>query len=220
MTEGRTAALLGIVLVAAGAFAWTLHLRPGLVAEAESLAAVPQRIGAWTGQDDPLERAVEEVLRADFNLQRAYRDDAGDLVWLYVGYYGTSRGGRPEHTPRGCYTGAGWGIADSRVVTVDESTGLRVQEYLVERGPEQHLVHFWYRSHRRTGMLGGLDQNVDRVIGRLLDGRSDGALVRISTVLDQRDRDAARGRLIGFAAALDPLLAASWPSERPESDAS
>jgi EpsI family protein len=220
LTEGRTAAFLGLVLVAAGVFAWTLYLRPGLVADTDRLSGVPQRIGTWIGEDDPLADGVEDVLRADFNLKRAYRGPSGELVWLYVGYYGTSRGGRPEHTPRGCYTGAGWGIAESRVVVVDPNGGLRVQEYLVERGSERRLVHYWYRSHRRTGMVGGLDQNVDRVVGRLMDGRSDGALIRISTTLDHRDVVTARSMLIGFAASLDPLLAERWPDERPLSEAS
>lgn len=220
MTEGRTAALLGVVLVAAGAFAWTLHLRPGLVADTGRLSGVPLRIGGWIGEEDPLADGVEDVLRADFNLKRAYRGPSGELIWLYVGYYGTSRGGRPEHTPRGCYTGAGWGIAESRVVEVDPASGLRVQEYLVERGSERRLVHYWYRSHRRTGMVGGLDQNVDRVVGRLLDGRSDGALIRISTSLGRRDVVTARSMLLGFAADLDPALAERWPEERPRSDAS
>ena len=57
-------------------------------------------------------------LRADFNLQRAYTGPAGSLIWLYLGYYGTDRGGRPEHTPRGCYTGAGWGIEQARTFDV------------------------------------------------------------------------------------------------------
>jgi EpsI family protein len=90
---------------------------------------------------------------------------------------------------------------------------LRVNEYLVERDGERRLVHFWYRSAQRTGMLGGWDQNIDRFVGRLTDGRADGALVRISTPLNGDDEISARGRLLGFASALDPLLAERWPTE-------
>lgn len=215
MTDRRTAVLLWIVLIAAGAFAWWLQLRPGLLADAGSLASTPHAIAGWTGEDHPLAEGVEDILRADFHLKRTYRDTAGELVWLYVGYYGTNRGGRPEHTPRGCYTGAGWGIADSRIVTSDPRAGLRVQEYLVERGGERRLVHYWYRSHRRTGMVGGLDQNFDRLLGRLLDGRADGALVRVSTPIESDGLAAARSRLVSFGSQLDPLLADRWPDERP-----
>jgi len=90
-----------------------------------------------------------------------------------------------------------------------------VNEFLVERDGARRLVHYWYRSYRRSGILGGLDQNLDRLAGRLLEGRADGALVRISASLDSRDEVEARGRLLAFAAALEPLLAAHWPRERP-----
>jgi EpsI family protein len=157
---------------------------------------------------------VEAELRADFNLQRAYVDGSGEVIWLYVGYYGTRHGGRPEHTPRGCYTGAGWGIRAARTLDVDPMVGFRVNEYVVEREGAQQLVHYWYRSHRRTGLLGGLDQNLDRVAGRLLSGRADGALVRISTPLPvSGDEVMARSRLLAFAAEIDSELARRWPRE-------
>jgi len=205
-------AILIVTLVATGGFAWSLQLQPPLEIDASALATLPTQIDVYDGEDVPLESTVESVLQADFNLQRAYYG-AGSLVWLYVGYYGTTRGGRPEHTPRGCYTGAGWGIESARTLRVAPGAALRVNEYLVERDGERRLVHFWYRSARRTGMLGGWDQNVDRFLGRLTGGRADGALIRISTPLSGGDEIGARGRLLGFASALDPLLAERWPTE-------
>jgi EpsI family protein len=205
-------AILSVSLLAIGGFAWSLQLQPALEIDTSALATLPIRIDVYDGRDIPLESTVESVLHADFNLQRAYYG-AGSLVWLYVGYYGTARGGRPEHTPRGCYTGAGWGIESARTLRVDPDRDLRVNEYLVERDGERRLVHFWYRSVQRTGMLGGWDQNVDRFVGRLTEGRADGALIRISTPLSGEDEVSARGRLLGFASALDPLLAERWPTE-------
>jgi len=205
-------AILIVVLLAVGGFAWSLQLQPTLEIDASALATLPSRIDTYDGHDIPLESTVESVLRADFNLQRAYTS-AGSVVWLYIGYYGTARGGRPEHTPRGCYTGAGWGIESARSLRVVPNGELRVNEYLVERSGERRLVHFWYRSAQRTGMLGGWDQNLDRFMGRLSDGRADGALIRISTPLNGDDEIGARGRLLGFASALDPLLAERWPTE-------
>jgi EpsI family protein len=209
---------LGVSLVAVGVFAWWLELRPPLAADTQRLATLPTQIGPWRSVDVPLASEVESVLRADFNLQRAYATPIGDEVWLYVGYYGTTRGGRPEHTPRGCYTGAGWGIRSTRSLDAAPGSGLRVMEYAVEREGEQRLVHYWhywYRSYRRTGMVGGFDQNIDRLVGRLLHGRADGALVRLSTVVGPGDEVAARGKLLAFAVALDPLLAERWPLESP-----
>jgi EpsI family protein len=205
-------AILSVSLLAIGAFAWSLQLQPDLEIDASALATLPMRIDVYDGKEVPVESTVESVLRADFNLQRSYHG-AGSLVWLYVGYYGTTRGGRPEHTPRGCYTGAGWGIESTRTLRVVPNGELRANEYLVERNGERRLVHFWYRSAQRTGMLGGWDQNIDHFLGRLFDGRADGALVRISTPLNGDDEIRARGRLLGFASLIDPLLAERWPTE-------
>ena len=46
-----------------------------------------------------------------------------DPIWVYIGYYGTERGGRPEHVPRGCFTGAGWDIASARVIGAEDGYG-------------------------------------------------------------------------------------------------
>jgi EpsI family protein len=205
-----TLAALCAALVALGALAWLLSLRPALEPQAETLQELPRSIGGWVGSDIPLENNVESVLRADFNLQRAYQNSTGSIIWLYIGYYGTARGGRPEHTPRSCYASAGWGIARSRTLPVEGP--LRVREMLVERPGQRRLVHYWLRSWRRTGMVSGFEQNLDRLRGRLGAGRADGALVRLSTPLEG-DEEAARSRLIAFAIELDPLLAQRWPQE-------
>jgi len=213
-TETVGSAALTLALLAVGGLAWHLQAQPDLEIDSSRLAALPEHVGPWRSLNLPMDETVESILRADFHVQRVYAGLASEVVWLYVGYYGTARGGRPEHTPRGCYTGAGWSIAATRVLDVGGDSALRVNEYLVERDGEQRLVHFWYRSYRRTGMLGGLDQNLDRLLGRLQGGRADGALVRLSTRLEPEGEVAARGRLLSLASDLDRQLAAHWPEER------
>lgn len=212
-----TAALATAVL-AVGALAWWLQLRPTLVVDSAPLASLPRQVGMWRSVDLPLDSAVESILRADFNIQRAYapgRADAESPVWLYVGYYGTERGGRPEHTPRGCYTGAGWEIAAARVVGAEDGSGRRLNEYRVERKGEAQLVHFWYRSARSTGLVGGFDQRLDQILGRLQTGRADGALIRLSTALGSGGESEARVRLLALGRELDRQLAQHWPVELP-----
>jgi hypothetical protein len=66
-------------------------------------------------------------------------------------------------------------------------------------------------------MTRGLDQTLDQVMGRLLEGRADGALVRLSTTLDDGDVEAARSRLLAFAAVVEDQIASHWPAEAPSS---
>ena len=178
-SPGRGAETLGVFvlcgfLVAVGVLAWRVQMVPALEADATRLGTFPTSIGPWRALEIPMDDAVEAELRADLNIQRAYRLATGEFVWLYIGYYGTARGGRPEHTPRNCYVSADWGIESASVRTLAGDGSLRVNEYEIERYGERRLVQFWYRSHRRTGMTGGLDQNLDRLLGRLLEGRGDG----------------------------------------------
>jgi len=210
-------ALLVALFVAVGAISWSFQLRPALHVDATPLAALPTTIDSWRAIDVPLEPSVESMLRADFNVQRIYVHPTGAAVSLYVGYYGTERGGRPEHTPETCYESQGWTIESERVLDVSPEPGsLRVNEYLVEQQGVRHLVHFWFRSHRNGGMLGGFDQARDRLLGRLLDGRADGSLVRLSIPVEPGEEPNARSVLLQFASAVNAQLGAHWPTESPE----
>ena len=205
---------LALVLLGTGAVSWGVYLRTPLAVRAETLAEIPIEISNWRGQDIVVETGVAEMLDADFNVQRVYQHPVGGLVWFYVGYYGTQRGGRPEHTPWVCYPSNGWEIVRQSVVELGGAENLLANEIVVERDGELRLVHFWYQSYRRGGMLGDFDQAVERLRNRVLDGRADGSLVRLSTPIAGLDSEfAARIRLKQFAQALVPLLRMHWPEE-------
>jgi len=211
-------AVVALVLLMAmvGAAAWWLQLRPRLHPDYTPLATLPTTIASWSGAASQLETKVEEMLNADFNLQRTYRRPGEpDVIWFYLGYYGTARGGRPEHLPGECYPSAGWKIEQKRTIVIGPDPRWRANELLVSQRGERRLVHFWYRSSHRTGMLDVLSLSVDHLRGRLGDGRADGALVRLSTPIGADGEAAARARLVAFAGSLDPLLDAHWPRELP-----
>jgi EpsI family protein len=207
-------ALLIALLVGVGAASWWFQLRPPLRVDPAPLIALPETLGSWHAIDVPLDEAVESILRADFNLQRAYVHPTGAIVFLYVGYYGTDRGGRPEHTPEVCFKSQGWDITERRTLMVEGGAKpFRVSEFVVQQDDKRHLVEFWFRSQRSTGMLSSLEQALDRLTGRLLDGRADGSLVRISTPLMGGDSVEARSYLMQFAATVDEQLGRHWPVE-------
>lgn len=211
-------AALITALLLVGGVGWWFQLQPDLRVETSRLSTLPMQIDGWKGRAIPVEETVENMLEADFNLQRSYwSPDRDEIVWLYIGYYGTTRGGRPEHTPAECYPSAGWRIVSETDITLDPERSLRANEYVVAREGERRLVHFWYRSYRSTGMLGTLAQSLDRLRGRLSDGRADGALVRVSTPARPGEEAAARERLRAFGGRLDRLLDDHWPVEFPAS---
>ncbi|MFI5319423.1 MAG: exosortase C-terminal domain/associated protein EpsI [Myxococcota bacterium] len=213
MSERASTIAAIVILLLAGSAAWMAQARPALVPEPASLAQLPFVLGSYQGFDSPVGQNVEEMLQADFNVQREYIHPLGQVVWLYVGYYGTERGGTPEHTPRACYAAHDWSIVDEQTVVADPATGHTAVEYVVELRGQQQLVLFWYRSYRASGLHSTLALQLDHVVGKLRDGRGDGALVRLSTPLIGIDREAARGMLIAFSRQLESELGDVWPAE-------
>ena len=66
-------------------------------------------------------------------------------------------------------------------------------------------MHFWYATHRRTGIASETALTMDHLAGRLSKaGRADGALVRISTPIGNRGVLEARARLQRFKELLLP----------------
>ena len=133
--------LYGLVMLAAGVVAWGLELRPTLQVDASRLDAVPRTLAGWTAQDVPLDQTVERLLRADHNIQRVYTHPTGDVIWLYVGYYGTERGGRTEiidQVPEGMLMAPG--IPDDKKNDADESSMARHAAIPdLECSPEGHF---------------------------------------------------------------------------------
>lgn len=225
--ENEAAAPLGLgarimfvaMLLLFGGAGWWLHLRPNLESDPTTVEAIPIEMQDWSGRDIPLSAGVEIMLRADSQLQRMYENPDGEIVWVYVGYYGTKRGGRPEHTPWVCYPSAGWEIERKSElalsIPLEPEEDARINEILVERDGERRLVHFWYATHRSTAIASEFGLTLDHVAGRVsADGRADGALVRISTPVGGRGLESARKRLEAFAIPLVPEIERHWPSAR------
>jgi len=209
----RTTWVLVVLLCAVGGLAWSYQLRPGYQTDASALAELPHTIDGWRAHDIPLDDDVAELLAADYNVQRAYREPDGRLVWLYIGYYGTERGGRPEHTPTECYPSTGWQVERSATLGFDGERGGQATEFVVARGGERRLVHFWYRSGEGTAMLSLSELSFGHMLRRIRGQRADGALVRLSTPF-LLNEEKARERLLRFARKIDPLVLEHWPHEQ------
>lgn len=199
------------MLLLTGLVSWWLLLRPATDHDPLSLDALPAELNGWHSVEIEMDQGVSEMLAADHNVQRAYLHPHGFQIFVYVGYYGTSRGGTPEHTPDVCYPAQGWSILDSRLRRIGGASGFDLQEFTVEKAGEQRLVHFWYRTERTSGITSVTGLRLSHFLGRLTRNRADGALIRLSTPVLAGDRDGARARLFGLDAAVEASLAKIWP---------
>jgi EpsI family protein len=179
----------------------------------ETLRQLPAELAGWQAVDIPMDQDVADMLRADANVQRAYVHSLGYVIFVYVGYYGTARGGTPEHTPEMCYPAQGWKVVQSVSVDLGGEGGLAAREFVVEKNGERRLVHFWYRTEDKTGIQSTASLRWSHFWSRLAAGRGDGALVRLDTPIEYGDVDGARQKLVAMDRALESALAEVWPTE-------
>jgi len=182
----------------------------------KNLYSLPYEIGGYTGSDLEMEEAVIKELNTDIYLFRNYSKVEGDEVVLYVGYYGTRKGGRTGHTPLACYPAAGWSILKETEVEIPVSFNghekkLTLNFLKVKNGDTLQLVYYWYQSSDKI-LSSNIYRNLDRAKTKLFKNRNDGAFIRISIIVRKSD-EIAVDKLNYFFKELYPLIIQHWPVE-------
>jgi EpsI family protein len=192
-----------------------LHLRSAgeVVLIRKPLDSFPAGLGDWQArQGTILEADVVNVLKVNDYVMRRYVDGAGRSVWLYVGYWATRRKGADIHSPKNCLPGAGWEPVEASRLTVilpAPHAPITVNRYLVQKHREIQVVLYWYQSHGRV-MAGEVAAKVELVRGAITHNRTDGALVRVSSLVSGGAQETT-DRLVKYVQILHPLLSEYLP---------
>jgi len=180
-----------------------------------NLDNIPMQIGPYRATEDHFPDAVYEELNADLHVYRHYRKADGSQVSLYIGYYGTAKGGRTGHNPYACLPGAGWGIVEARKTTLARKNDkVRVNAILAQKGDVYETVLHWYQSDKDKVLATGIQQNIQRLVGRIKYNRDDGAYIQLSTLSTRDALSQAEERVTQFAEQLLPIIPNYWPEER------
>ena len=115
-----------IILLATIASVAAIASRGETVVVATNLENLPMEIAGFKATEDFFPDSVYKELDADKHVYRHYRSEDGRQVDLYVGYYGTAKGGRTGHNPYACLPGAGWGIVEARKVQLTAHSLLNI----------------------------------------------------------------------------------------------
>ena len=205
-----------LMLCAAGGVA-AIYARPIPVVVQTNLEKLPLVISGYTATEDSYSESVYKELNADKHVYRHYRSQGGDQIDLYIGYYGTAKGGRTGHNPYACLPGAGAAIVDRKTVQLKlASTGKSVPvNYILSRKDNANTVMLhWYQTAGTTVVSSGLRQNIERFKGRVLHNRNDGAFIQITSITKDEDVTKAAERVAQFAGTLLNLLPDYWPVEK------
>lgn len=204
-----------VLLVVTGAASSLLAYRSTPVVVATNLEKIPMEIDGYRAIEDTFPESVYKELNADKHLYRHYRAADGSVIDLYIGYYGTAKGGRTGHNPYSCLPGAGAAILETRGVKVPVDGKEITLNYIMSKKDDTKLIMFhWYQSAGRNIVTSGVKQNLKRFVGKILYNRNDGAFISLTTVAPDNDIKAAEQRLVSFAANTIGLLPVFWPVEK------
>ncbi len=181
-----------------------------------NLENIPMKIGEYKAVKDDFSQSVYEELNADRHVYRHYVNPEGQVINLYIGYYGTAKGGRTGHNPYACLPGAGWGIIRDETIQVFDRYKQASEEvkYTITRKGDQFvaMIH-WYQSAGTEVLGSGLEQNIQRFINMVFKNRNDGAFVRISAATNADRVRKAGIELKKFSEKILLLLPDYWPEE-------
>lgn len=203
------AGLLAVAVMAA--YAVVSPERHDVVPDRSDFSRFPMALGNWQGRSDTMESIYLDALNLDDYLLAQYRDRTTEAnVGLYIGYYGIQRADKVPHSPAACLPGGGWLITErgSKVIDGVEVNGvpLVVKRFVIEQKGVRQLVYYWFQQRGRV-IENEFLVKWYLVVDRINEGRSDGALVRFTTLVAPGEPiEEADRRLHDFAADVTPVL--------------
>jgi len=206
--KSKAVRIVSLVLVLHAALFYSLSHGEAVLL-VRPLNQFPKQIGDWKlFQEQVIDQDTMNVLRADDYLTRDYAAASSPvLVNLYVAFFRTQRTGQTPHSPKNCLPGSGWVPSASSIVDVSipgRTQPIRVNQYIVSRGPARDVVMYWYQSHGRV-VASEYAAKVYVVADALRYNRTDTALVRVVVPITGTDDDAIRIARNFIASFFSPL---------------
>jgi EpsI family protein len=163
----------------------------------------PKRIGDWEGEEIELRESDYAILETRNLIMRNYKNlTRGETVNLYIIYSSDNR--RALHPPEICYTGGGAGtILDKGVINL--ASGFKVNKFLIENKNASQLVVYWFKSGELS-TYNYILQQLKTVKDRLMQKKTSGAMIRISTPVDPKNPEKGLNLLKSFAQDILPEI--------------
>lgn len=217
-----SAALIGSTLAVLTAIALfqALPQRSDYVVPRDGFSLFPRSLGDWrqAGPHQYLSPDVEAVLRADDYLQinLARNGASGAGVGLFMAWYNDqSKGG--VHSPEICLPGGGWEIAwlerTDIAADMNSATPFELNKAIIQKGETRMMVYYWFEQKGRR-IAWDFEAKYWLMMDGIRTGRTDGALVRLTTLIERGESDdTAAARLNDMVANLAPALPRFIPAE-------
>ena len=120
----------------------------------------------------------------DFLVRDYFNPSQREVANLFIAFFPSQRQGDTIHSPKNCLPGAGWVPTESSRIWIEGRDGrkIEVNRYLVEKGGERALVLYWYQAHGQV-IPSEYRAKYHLIADAMMMNRSDGALIRVATIL-------------------------------------
>jgi exosortase D (VPLPA-CTERM-specific) len=192
------AMILTAVLMLGAAIGWQAIVpdRGAITISRDSFALFPRQLGEWR-QDGPADRlsaGVERVLAADdyHSINLAKPGAAARVEFFSAWYADQSQDG--VHSPEICLPGGGWEIAwlerSDLSAEMGTDTPFQINRAIIQKGESRMMVYYWFEQKGRK-IAWDMAAKYWLMVDGIRTGRTDGALVRLTTPIQSDESDAA-----------------------------
>ena len=191
------ALIAGTAILLAGVAAFqTLPERGAAAIQRDSFAVFPRTLGEWkqAGPREFLDPNIEQALAADdYHQVSLTKPGATSSVNLFMAWYqDQSKDG--VHSPEVCLPGGGWEIAwlERTDITAEmqSDTPFAINRAIIQKGETRMMVFYWFEQKGRR-VAWDFAAKYWLMVDGIRTGRTDGALVRLTTLIPPGDTDAA-----------------------------
>ena len=223
LVQASPAMILSALLMAGATLGWEAGAPDRGAAEVEversSFNLFPRQFGEWQRQGSPraLAPSVEEALAAnDYLSVTMARSASGPTVEFFSAWYADqSKDG--VHSPEICLPGGGWEIAwlerTDIAATLGSETPFMINRAIIQKGETRMMVYYWFDQKGRK-IAWDMAAKFWLMMDGIRTGRTDGALVRLTTAIRQDETDAeAEARLASIVQDIVPVLPRFIPEQ-------
>jgi exosortase D (VPLPA-CTERM-specific) len=213
-TRASAAMITSAVLMLSLALSWPslAPQRGGVAIDRDNFAAFPRQMGDWRqrGAAERLSDSIANVLGADdYRSAWFVKPNAAAPVEFFSAWYADqSKGG--VHSPEICLPGGGWEIAwlerTDIAPAMGSGTPFEINRAIIQKGQTRMMVYYWFDQKGRK-IAWDFAAKFWLMVDGITTGRTDGALVRLTTVIRKGETEAeAEARLMEMMRELSPIL--------------
>ncbi len=156
----------------------------------------------------PIGDKIIHALDLDDYVNQQYTD-GNESVFLYIGYYKTTKKLGALHDPMVCFPGQGWDVSDNEKSqwVLNPNTGEKISfsSMIVTKGSQKEFIVYWFQSYDEA-KPDTLSQKITSFWKRIRNKGEDNAFVRITVHMVDENALESRKTIFKFVRGFYPVF--------------